>query len=184
MLFVRSTDGKRIHSLPEPAGDMACAAQTKIFDTEPEHLPITDTKGVVRFLPPKSLSERVNELLQEINQMLANSPANDNILRDASFALDEAKESLEEFEQSQASKANLMGMNEDIAAIRKDQAGKEISIVRQNLMNRAGYAPYCGGMRCFTRSVFDGEQFKCRCGWRSQYEPQFIRDYKKVWNLQ
>lgn len=55
------------------------------------------------------------------------------------------------------------------------------SIVRRNLLTRLGYTPYCGNSGCFARwprTTFDGQQFKCSCGWRSAFEPQFIEDYK------
>jgi len=55
-----------------------------------------------------------------------------------------------------------------------------MSIVRENLMSRPGYAPFCGGDQCGTalRSKFDGEQFTCYCGWRSSFEPEFMAEYK------
>jgi hypothetical protein len=53
-----------------------------------------------------------------------------------------------------------------------------MSLVRENLLNRLGYVPYCGRDTCFSRAQFDGEQFKCRCGWRSAFEPEFIEQYK------
>jgi len=58
------------------------------------------------------------------------------------------------------------------------------SLVRQNLMQREGYSPYCGAAKCshrWPRTVFDGEQFKCDCGWRSRFEPEFIARYKERW---
>lgn len=59
------------------------------------------------------------------------------------------------------------------------------SVVRNNLMYQQGYMPYCGlQSRCFfdwPRATFDGQQFKCRCGWKSQYEPEFIAEYKAKW---
>lgn len=59
-----------------------------------------------------------------------------------------------------------------------------MSIVRDNLMNREGYAPYCGCDDCYARAPFNGEQFKCkRCGWTSEFEPEFIAEYKKKWDL-
>jgi hypothetical protein len=58
----------------------------------------------------------------------------------------------------------------------------ERSIVRENLMTRPGYMPYCGEDRCFRRVRFDGNQFFCTCGWRSSYEPEFIDEYKARWD--
>ena len=62
-----------------------------------------------------------------------------------------------------------------------------MSIVRDNLMSRPGYTPYCGAaehcMFGMPRTRFDGEQFVCRCGWRSSFEPEFIAEYKKKWRL-
>lgn len=59
----------------------------------------------------------------------------------------------------------------------------ELSIVRQNMLTRPGYTPYCGVVRCphgWPRTRFDGSQFKCVCGWRSTFEPEFIEKYKQV----
>lgn len=56
-----------------------------------------------------------------------------------------------------------------------------LSTVRQNLLTRPYYTPYCGGERCYLRwprSAFNGSQFTCRCGWKSKYEPEFIEQYK------
>lgn len=52
-----------------------------------------------------------------------------------------------------------------------------LSMVRKNLMERPGYTPYCGAPDCrFTwpRTALDGSQFRCMCGWRSQFEVEFI----------
>lgn len=59
-----------------------------------------------------------------------------------------------------------------------------MSIVRHNLMNSPGYAPYCGRDRCFNRTRFNGVQFKCPCGWRSEFEPEFIAAYQARWASQ
>ena len=62
-----------------------------------------------------------------------------------------------------------------------------MSIVRDNLMNQEGYAPYCGNDKCTKmafegRTHFTGSQFKCdRCGWESQFEDEFIKQYKEKW---
>lgn len=59
--------------------------------------------------------------------------------------------------------------------------GAGLSIVRQNLLTRRGYAPYCGAERCpqgWPRAPFNGQQFECRCGWQSYFEPEFIAQYK------
>ncbi len=56
-----------------------------------------------------------------------------------------------------------------------------MSIVRENLMTRPGYTPYCGAENCsagMPRTKFDGEQFRCSCGWRSRFDAPFICDYK------
>lgn len=55
-----------------------------------------------------------------------------------------------------------------------------MSIVRQNLLNRPGYTPYCGAEHCtsrWPRTTFNGKQFQCRCGWQSEFEPEFIAQY-------
>lgn len=59
-----------------------------------------------------------------------------------------------------------------------------MSIVRNNLMNQKGYSPYCGADACvltWPRTTFDGQQFQCRCGWRSSFEAEFIDRYKAKW---
>lgn len=61
-----------------------------------------------------------------------------------------------------------------------------MSIIRDNLMNREGYSPYCGNMDCtrgWPRTTFDGYQFNCGCGWRSDFERGFILQYKQKWGL-
>lgn len=62
--------------------------------------------------------------------------------------------------------------------------GGGVSTVRRNLMEQQGYSPYCGAERrslAWARTSFDNGQFKCRCGWRSAFEPEFIADYKAKW---
>lgn len=59
-----------------------------------------------------------------------------------------------------------------------------MSIVRENLMTKEGYRPYCGDMACkagMPRTTWDGDQFKCRCGWRSDFPVDFIAKYKEKW---
>lgn len=63
-----------------------------------------------------------------------------------------------------------------------------MNIVRDNLMRRKGYSPYCGlEAKCpdsWPRTVFDGEQFVCpSCGWVSEFNDEFIEKYKKKWGL-
>jgi hypothetical protein len=56
-----------------------------------------------------------------------------------------------------------------------------MSIVRENLLTVPGYSPYCGAAECdlrWPRTKFDGEQFKCGCGWHSTFEAEFIGEYK------
>lgn len=62
----------------------------------------------------------------------------------------------------------------------------ENSIVRDNLMNEKGYSPYCGAEVCFKgmpRTTFNGYQFKCSCGWVSEFPLKFIKRYRDKWNL-
>lgn len=67
----------------------------------------------------------------------------------------------------------------------KQEADKAIvSIVRSNLLSRPGYTPYCGDFSCswdMPRTQFNGQQFACRCGWTSKFEPEFIAQYKAKW---
>ena len=61
-----------------------------------------------------------------------------------------------------------------------------MSIVRQNLMTKKGYTPYCGNNECknMPRTRFNGEQFRCPCcGWTSQFPQEFIKQYKQKWNI-
>lgn len=67
----------------------------------------------------------------------------------------------------------------------KGTAMPETSIVRENLMTVSGYSP-CWGLdyRCsegMPRTRFDGEQFVCPCGWRSEFPTEFIDRYKATW---
>lgn len=61
-----------------------------------------------------------------------------------------------------------------------------MSIVRENLMSRPGYSPYCGNGNCaglMPRTTWTGEQFKCgSCGWISQFPADFIAEYKAKWH--
>lgn len=56
-----------------------------------------------------------------------------------------------------------------------------MSVVRENLLTRPGYTPYCGSESCrfrMPRTTFDGYQFCCPCGWKSGFEAEFIEEYK------
>lgn len=57
-----------------------------------------------------------------------------------------------------------------------------MNTVRDNLLNRPGYTPYCGALYCrlrWPRTQFNGEQFECGCGWRAGFEASFIEQYKQ-----
>lgn len=61
-----------------------------------------------------------------------------------------------------------------------------MSIVRNNLMTRKGYSPYCGDGTCkfmMPRTYFNGKQFECSCGWKSSFESEFIISYKNKWDI-
>ena len=58
-----------------------------------------------------------------------------------------------------------------------------MSIIRDNLMTRPDYTPYCGDCSAMPRSTFDGEQFICDCGWRSRFSIEFIIKYKTKWEI-
>lgn len=58
----------------------------------------------------------------------------------------------------------------------QDREGR-FSQVRHNMLTGLGYTPYCAGSH-LVRAVFDGQQMKCFCGWRSNFEPEFIERYK------
>lgn len=60
------------------------------------------------------------------------------------------------------------------------------STVRNNLLTREGYSPYCGNGNCtmhMPRTQFDGLQFECLCGWRSAFPREFIAAYKQRWGI-
>lgn len=62
---------------------------------------------------------------------------------------------------------------------------REESTVRQNLMNEAGYAPYCGSENCnagMPRTKWNEglNQFACSCGWVSEFPADFIERYLPV----
>lgn len=61
----------------------------------------------------------------------------------------------------------------------------ENSFVRNNLMTRPGYSPYCGNMcGAMPRTEFNGTQFECPCcGWVSEFPKDFINKYKKKWEV-
>ena len=72
---------------------------------------------------------------------------------------------------------------------------KEETIVRENLMTREGYSPYCGNdISRFSsggcdnpRTIWDNkkEQFVCpNCGFTSQFPKDFIDRYKAKWKAQ
>lgn len=58
---------------------------------------------------------------------------------------------------------------------------QETTLVRENLMTRPGYQPYCCECSSLVRAKWDGEQFKCACGWRSSFPSDFIARYKAKW---
>lgn len=56
-----------------------------------------------------------------------------------------------------------------------------MSLVRENLLSRLNYTPYCGGECCMVmpRTSFNGSQFQCTsCGWVSSFNPEFIGAYE------
>lgn len=58
------------------------------------------------------------------------------------------------------------------------------SIVRNNLMKRPGYAPYCMAKCCahdWSRMKWDGNQFTHHCGARTEFPESFIDGYKSRW---
>jgi len=59
-----------------------------------------------------------------------------------------------------------------------------MSIVRENLMTREGYSPYCPNCSTMARTRFNGNQFECicGCGWVSEFPEDFIETYKAKWS--
>lgn len=65
---------------------------------------------------------------------------------------------------------------------------KELTIVRENLMNELGYSGYCGAERCpyhWPRTIYlkGYGQWRCACGWQSEYPEDFLKRYRKKWGL-
>lgn len=63
---------------------------------------------------------------------------------------------------------------------------KEETIVRQNLMDKLGYTPFCGSPTCnlhSPRTTWDmgKKQFTCGCGWVSEFPDEFIERYLQRW---
>jgi hypothetical protein len=56
------------------------------------------------------------------------------------------------------------------------------SIVRNNLMKRPNYSPYCGNSH-MARLVWDGEQFACPCGYRTEFTEDFVSQYVERWRV-
>ena len=57
-----------------------------------------------------------------------------------------------------------------------------MSTVKDNLLTRKKYTPYCGSRNCITMpmTIFNGEQFRCSdCGWTSSFEKEFIDKVKE-----
>lgn len=57
------------------------------------------------------------------------------------------------------------------------------SVVRNNLMKRPFYKPYCGRegscSGSWPRMIFTNDQFECSsCGYRTNFEPSFIAEYR------
>lgn len=62
-----------------------------------------------------------------------------------------------------------------------------MSLIRDNLMTREGYSPYCGSPTCkyhWPRTHFIRGQFRCACGWASEFDEAFIKQYKQKRGLQ
>lgn len=70
-----------------------------------------------------------------------------------------------------------------------------MSIVKNNLLIRPGYSPYCGDDIClprtsfslerWPRTKFNGKQFICpKCNWTSEFPEEFIKEYKSKWNIE
>jgi hypothetical protein len=59
--------------------------------------------------------------------------------------------------------------------IENKKKGERMSIVRDNILNDAKYAPYCMNCNSMRRMFFNGSQFKCpECGCETQFEKEFI----------
>lgn len=59
------------------------------------------------------------------------------------------------------------------------------SLVRNNLMREKSYTPYCGSDNCrygMPRTRWFSGQFMCSCGWTSEFDAKFIKEYRKKWS--
>lgn len=81
----------------------------------------------------------------------------------------------------------LKSQIDDLTLCERFDKGIVLSLIKNNLMTRDGYSPYCGAEHCFghwPRSIFNGEQFACpHCDWVSRFPESFIQEYKTKWNL-
>lgn len=58
------------------------------------------------------------------------------------------------------------------------------SLVKNNLMKEKFYTPYCGSDNCsygMPRTKWFSGQFMCSCGWVSEFDAAFIKEYRKKW---
>jgi hypothetical protein len=72
----------------------------------------------------------------------------------------------------------LVAVKEQLYKLKRRETN--MSIVRNNMLTRPGYTPYCGAETCrwhWPRTTFNGKQFKCQCGWQTSIEPEFIAKY-------
>ncbi len=54
--------------------------------------------------------------------------------------------------------------------------------LEKTLLTHKCESPPCEAKDCrfsWPRTAFDGEQFKCLCGWRTNYSKEFIEKWKK-----
>ena len=62
-----------------------------------------------------------------------------------------------------------------------------MSVIKENLMSRKGYTPYCGDLLCrlMPRTVIIDGQFYCpACAWESDFDEKFIEEYLAKWKNQ
>jgi hypothetical protein len=58
----------------------------------------------------------------------------------------------------------------------------EATLIRQNLMDRENYSPYCMDCSTMARTFWNGSQFECSCcGWVSEFPSDFIERFKVKW---
>ena len=103
----------------------------------------------------------------------------------------ESKEILKEIKETSVKEPEKPKLFRDMTPLEVSEFNTKIlshplvfSPVRQNLMIRPNYTPYCGNFKYCTlpRTFYDQGQFRCpRCGWVSNFPQDFMELYHSHW---